>query len=36
MNIAMKENIKAVLFDVDRTLFDRGLAQGKVHEIIVR
>jgi phosphoglycolate phosphatase-like HAD superfamily hydrolase len=32
----MKENIKAVLFDVDRTSFDRGLAQGKVLEIIVR
>lgn len=32
----MKENIKAVLFDVDGTLFDRGLAQGKVLEIIVR
>jgi len=32
----MKENIKAVLFDVDGTLFDRGLAQRKVLEIIVR
>jgi HAD superfamily hydrolase (TIGR01549 family) len=32
----MKENVKAVLFDVDGTLFDRGLAQRKVLEIIVR
>jgi HAD superfamily hydrolase (TIGR01549 family) len=32
----MKENIKAVLFDVDGTLFDRGLAQRKVLEIIVQ
>jgi putative hydrolase of the HAD superfamily len=31
----MKEDIKAVLFDVDGTLFDRGLAQRKVLEIIV-
>jgi len=32
----MKEKIKAVLFDVDDTLFDRSLAQRKVLEIIVR
>jgi HAD superfamily hydrolase (TIGR01549 family) len=32
----MKENIKAVLFDVDDTLFDRALAQRKALEIIVR
>lgn len=32
----MEENIKAVLFDVDGTLFDRSLAQRKVLDIIVR
>jgi len=32
----MEENIKAVLFDVDGTLFDRSLAQRKVLDVIVR
>jgi putative hydrolase of the HAD superfamily len=32
----MKKNIKAVLFDVDETLFDRILAQKTVLELIVR
>jgi len=32
----MDENIRAVLFDVDGTLFDRSLAQRKVLDIIVR
>jgi len=32
----MKGNIRAVLFDVDGTLFDRSLAQRKVLEIVVQ
>jgi FMN phosphatase YigB (HAD superfamily) len=32
----MKKNIKAVLFDVDETLFDRILAQKAVLELIIR
>ena len=32
----MKKNIKAVLFDVDDTLFDRKLAQKKVCKLIVK
>lgn len=32
----MKANIRAVLFDVDGTLFDRSLAQRKVLEIVVQ
>lgn len=32
----MEENIKAVLFDVDGTLFDRSLAQRRVLEVIVQ
>jgi len=32
----MEENIRAVLFDVDGTLFDRSLAQRRVLEVIVR
>jgi putative hydrolase of the HAD superfamily len=31
----MKKNIKAVLFDVDDTLFDRNLAQRKVLDLII-
>ena len=31
----MKKNIKAVLFDVDDTLFDRKLAQQEVCKLIV-
>jgi len=32
----MKSNIRAVLFDVDGTLFDRSLAQRKALEIVVQ
>ena len=32
----MKKNIKAVLFDVDDTLFDRKLAQKEVCKLIVK
>jgi HAD superfamily hydrolase (TIGR01509 family) len=32
----MSKNIKAVLFDVDDTLFDRNLAQRKVLDLIIR
>jgi putative hydrolase of the HAD superfamily len=32
----MKANIRAVLFDVDGTLFNRSLAQRKVLEIVIR
>jgi putative hydrolase of the HAD superfamily len=32
----MKKNIKAIIFDVDETLFDRVLAQKAVLELIVR
>jgi HAD superfamily hydrolase (TIGR01509 family) len=36
LKTTMKKNIKAVLFDVDETLFDRNLAQRAVLEIIVK
>jgi FMN phosphatase YigB (HAD superfamily) len=32
----MKNKIKAILFDVDETLFDRVLAQQAVLELIVK